>query len=252
MISSISILIQTHNEEQNIGDCIESGRLLTNNILVTDSQSTDNTVLIAKDHGATVIPLPYLSYVEPIRKIGIDKAKTSWVLILDADERISIELASEIKEAISQTPTHYFVPRKNIFGKSKWLKHGGWWPDYQPRLIKKSHLVDWPNEIHSMPVFKGSPGKLINPLLHYSHGNFSHMVEKTTIFENTDADLLLKAGRKVNTLIFFRKFLGELFRRLIKKRGFLDGKIGIIESIYQAYSQTIKYLYLYEKKYRPL
>lgn len=248
----ISILIQTHNEERNIGDCIESGCILTENIIVTDSQSTDKTVLIAKANGATVIPLPYLSYVEPLRKMGIDKIKTTWVLILDADERMTIELASEIKKVISQIPTHYFVPRKNIFGKSKWLKHGGWWPDYQPRLIKKSYFVDWPNKIHSTPVLKGPSGRLINPLLHYSHGNFSQMVKKTTIFEHIDSDLLLKAGQKVNTPIFFRKFLGELFRRLIKEKGFLDGKIGIIESIYQAYSQTIKYLYLYEKKYRPL
>ena len=65
--------------------------------------------------------------------------------------------------------------------------------------------------------------------------------------EDIEADLLLKAGKQVKTLTFFRKFLGELYRRLIKNFGFLDGEIGIIESIYQAFSKTITYIYLYEK-----
>lgn len=76
------------------------------------------------------------------------------------------------------------------------------------------------------------------------------MVQKTLIFEDIESELLCKANKPVSTITFFRKFLGELFRRFFANSGFLDGKIGIIESVYQAYSKTITYLLLYEKKNR--
>ena len=74
------------------------------------------------------------------------------------------------------------------------------------------------------------------------------MVKKTIIFENIESDLLFKAKRKTGTGIFFRKFLAEIYRRLIRNLGFLDGPFGIIEAIYQAFSKTITYLFLYEKQ----
>ncbi len=130
----------------------------------------------------------------------------------------------------------------------KWLKNGGWWPDHQMRLINKNFFREWPTQIHSTPKIEGQMGFLENPIIHYFHGDLEKMVEKTIIFENIESDLLHKANRPVQTSTFYRKFLGELYRRLFKRAGFLDGQIGIIESIYQAFSKTITYLYLYEKK----
>lgn len=248
-MKSITTVIYTYNEEKNIKICIESVRQLTDNIIVIDSESTDKTVEIAKKEGAQVCALPYSTYVEPAREFGIKKAETGWVFILDADERITPELASEIKSALHNPKfSHYKIPRKNIFGKKKWLKHGGWWPDSQIRLINKRFFKTWPKEIHSTPVIDGQHGLLAQPFIHYFHGDFEQMVSKTVTFENIESDLLLKAGKKANTVIFFRKFMGELCRRLLKKAGFLDGQIGIIEAIYQAFSKTITYLFLYEKK----
>lgn len=249
MGNSITVLIEVFNEEKNIKDCIESAYWLSKKIIVVDMESTDKTVKIAKNLGAKIYFFPHSSYVEPARKFGIEKVDTEWVFILDADERLTKELAEEIKTKIKTNKyTYYKVPRKNIFGKIKWLRYGGWWPDYQIRLIKKSALIDWPKEIHSTPSIKGKGGTLSNPLLHYFHGDLEKMVEKTIIFEAIEADLLFKAGKKSNVFVFFRKFLGELWRRLFKNLGFLDGELGIIESIYQAFSKTITYLFLYEKK----
>ena len=243
-----SVVIFTRNEEENVVDCIKSAKRLTNDILVIDMQSEDKTSFLAKKYGAEVLEFPYTGYVEPARNFGIKKAKGEWVFILDADERITDGLAQEIKDRAGRERfTFYKVPRKNIFGGKKWLKHGGWWPDYQIRLIKKQAFVNWPKEIHSAPEIKGEIGFLKEPLEHYFHGDFEKMVEKTIKFESIEAELLFKAKRKVRASTFFRKFFGELYRRLIKNRGFLDGKLGIIESIYQAYSKTITYLLLYEK-----
>ncbi len=274
MKNKATVIIYTHNEEKNIKDCINSARRLTNDIIVIDSQSTDKTIEIVKKEGVSFYSCPYRLYVESAREFGIQKAKSDWVFILDADERVTKELAREITETIrsqdyvksinlikKQFPdanqvrvplnniaiSHYKIPRKNIFG-NKWLKHGGWWPDYQIRLINKKFLKNWPKQIHSTPKIEGGMGYLKNPLVHYFHGDLDTMVKKTIVFENLEADLLFQAHRSVSTCIFFRKFLGEFYRRTLKNLGFLDGEIGIIEGIYQAFSKTITYLFLYEKK----
>lgn len=255
---NITIVVHTHNEEKNIEDCIKSVKLLTDEIILVDMESTDNTVEIAKSLNVSAFNFPKSNYVEPAREFGISKSKTDWVLILDADERITKELAQETKKLITShysLSTHYKIPRKNIFGQTKWLKHGGWWPDHQIRLINKKYFISWPKRIHSTPQIKGDLGYLKNPLIHYFHGDLSNMVKKTVIFEDIESDLLLKAKRATGTRIFFRKYLAELYRRLFKNLGFLDGAFGIIEAIYQAFSKTITYIFLYEKqnkKGRPL
>jgi glycosyltransferase involved in cell wall biosynthesis len=257
MKPTVSVVIHTHNEEANIKECIESAKLLTDTILVVDMESTDKTVSIAKELKVAVEKHPFSHYVEPARAFGIARALSDWVFILDADERITKELAEEIKQITNDNKispndvpafTYYKVPRKNIFGKKKWLQHGGWSPDHQMRFINKNYFQSWPKEIHSTPKIDGQMGYLKNPILHYFHGDLEKMVEKTTVFEDIESDLLYKANRPVQTSTFFRKFVGEFYRRLIKNGGFWDGPIGIIESIYQAYSKTITYLYLYEKK----
>lgn len=250
-MNDLSILIQTHNEEKNIKDCVDSAQLLTDTIIVVDMESSDKTQEIAKSNGATVISFPFSQYVEPGRAFGVQQIKSDWAFILDADERMTEELAAEIKETIHETPFTYFkVPRKNMFGGIKWLQHGGWWPDEQIRLIKLSAFKSWPTEIHSTPHITGEMGHLKEAFLHFFHGNLETMVQKTLLFENIESDLLAKAKKTVSISTFFRKFFGELWRRFFAKMGFLDGTVGIIESVYQAYSKTITYLLLYEKKNR--
>ncbi len=255
----ITVVIHTYNEENNIRDCIKSAKLLSNNIIVVDMKSDDNTVRIAKENGVEkVYEFERARYVEPAREFGINKADGEWVFLLDADERITMGLSNEIKEELEKSKnlklpknseiTYYKVPRKNIFVGKKWLEHGGWWPDAQIRLIKKDQFITWPKRIHATPKINGNMGVLKNSFEHLFHPNLENMVDKTIIYENIESDLLFKAKRNVSVKIFFRKFFGEMWRRLFKKMGFLDGTYGLIESIYQAFSKTITYLFLYEKK----
>lgn len=246
MKNNITVVINTRNEEKNIESAIKSALTLTRRIIVVDMESTDNTKKIAEKAGAAIYNFPQSEYVEPAREFAIRKSETEWVFILDADERITVELAHEIKN-ITSPFTHYKIPRKNIFGQTSWLKHGGWWPDHQVRFVNKTYLSEWPKRIHSTPRISGNLGYLKNPILHYFHGDLEAMVRKTTVFENIESDLLHKAKRYSSTPVFFRKYFAELFRRMLMKAGFMDGGAGIIEAIYQAYSKTITYLYLYEK-----
>ncbi|MCR4329719.1 MAG: glycosyltransferase family 2 protein [Candidatus Roizmanbacteria bacterium] len=247
-MDSITAIIHTYNEEDNICECIRSAKLLTNDVILIDMQSTDTTVLKARKCGATVYTTPQTLYVEPARAFGISMAHGNWVCILDADERMTKELAHELKTATNDTYTHYKIPRKNFFVGKKWLKHGGWWPDYQVRFIKKIAFQSWPSHIHSMPIITGNLGVSKNALTHLFHPSLHAMVKKTIIYEDIESQLLYVAKRTVTIRTFFRKFLGELFRRLIRKLGFLDGTLGIIESLYQGYSKTITWLFLFEKR----
>ena len=97
---NITIIIHTRNEEKNIGDCINSAKLLTNKIILIDMESTDKTVEIARNLKVPVFSFPKSNYVEPAREFGIKQATADWVLILDADERMTNELAEEIKNVI--------------------------------------------------------------------------------------------------------------------------------------------------------
>ncbi len=249
MNNSITAVIFAKNEGKKIVDSIKNAAILTDQIILVDMGSTDDTATIARKNKVTVYSFPNSKYVELARYFGIKKSSTDWVFIVDADERITDELSKEIKSSIHHSPaTYYKVPRKNIFGRKKWLSHGGWWPDFQTRLINKRCFIDWPKRIHSTPAIKGECGYLKSPLEHYFHGDIKNMVDKTIIFEDIESDLLYKAGRDVSTVTFFRKYFAELFRRLVLKVGFMDGTIGIIELMYQAFSKTITYLMLYEKK----
>src|SRR3989344_1069056 len=136
MEKNITIIIHTRNEELNIQECIDSASILTDKILAIDMHSTDNTAQIIKKNNVSLKLFPISNYVEPAREFGIKQANTDWVFILDADERMTHELAQEINGIITncqlqikksqtakpitdlpQMTTHYKVPRKNIFGK---------------------------------------------------------------------------------------------------------------------------------------
>jgi len=250
MNNSLTVVFQVHNEEQHIKPAVESAKLLTENIVVMDMESTDETATIARKAGAKVVKIPKAPYVEPVRPLAFSEVPSEWILILDADERMTPELAREIHSVLEQDEfTHFTIPRRNLFAGKKWFKFGGWWPDLQTRLIKHSAYISWPKEIHSTVQVNGKRGQLNSPFLHLFHGNLSEMVDKTIKFENQESQLLFAAKRPVSMATFPRKFLGELYRRLFKQQGFRDGPYGLIESVYQAYSKTITWLLLYEKKF---
>lgn len=246
-MNNITVIIHSYSYSS-ILECVQSAKLLTNHIYIVGEETRKEVKRDLEKLGVKVIYFPNPGIVEPARKFGIMQAKTPWIFLLDADEQISPLLAQEILNVIKDTSYGFFqIPRKELLFHSHWLKYGGWWPNYQTRLIQRRMFVDWPKHIHSTPVIKGKKGLLSESLLHYSQNDFSDIVNRTIVFESNESELLFKAKRHASTLTFFRKFLGELFRRLVRWQGFLDGSIGIIESIYQAFSKTITYLFLYER-----
>lgn len=250
MPNKITVLIFARNNADEIAECVASAHLLSENVMVIDIGSADETRTLAIKAGSRVTTIKPVEYVEVARAAGLATVKTEWVFILDADERMTEPLASEIKRTIQLTDhTHLKVPRKNIFARRVWLRHGGWWPDAQTRLFQTKAIKEWPVRIHATPVIDGTMGHMTHAFLHYFHGDFAQMVEKTIKYEAIEADLLTRANKAADTLIFMRKFAGELYRRLIKNRGYKDGLVGYMESVYQAYSKTITYLCVFEQSH---
>lgn len=189
------------------------------------------------------------------RNYGSQKAKGDWLFYVDSDEIVTPELREEIKLKIARLPAGqvncaFAIPRTNIL-LGKRMRHGGWWPDYVLRLIRKDSLIKWEGELHEQPKIKESAnwriGKLNNPLIHNSHRSLTEMVEKTNKWSEIEAKLLFKSGHpKMNIARFFSAGFREFWYRGILKLGFLDGTVGVIEVFYQIYSRLITYAKLWE------
>jgi len=244
----LSAIIVVKDEEKMISECLQSLDFV-GEVVVIDTGSTDNTKKIAEKHGARVIIYTSGKSYSDWRNKGLAESKGSWVLYIDADERVSIKLKQEILRTItsrSDQYSAYAIPRSNIiFGKA--FRHGGWWPDYVKRLYQKNALKKWTGNLHEEPVFEGELGHLDNHLDHVKHETIFEMVEKTNKWSLIEAQLMLDAKHPPMNI---RRFLTAMFRefwyRMIRHAAFLDGKAGIMMAIYQVFSRFVSYAKLWE------
>ena len=161
----ISSIVITYNEESNIKECLE-GLKWTDEIIIVDSKSTDKTVEIASNYTKNIISTDNLPYYQK-KNIGIESAKNDWILSIDADERVSIELQKEITDVLdtgSEGYDAFYINRKSFF-INKFIKHCGWYPDYVLRLFRKSSNASFSEElVHEKIIINGNTGKLKNNL----------------------------------------------------------------------------------------
>ncbi len=244
-MSKISAIVITKNEEKNIKNCLKS-LSWADEIIVVDNGSKDRTVEFARQFTSKIYTTSFKSFAKK-REVGQKKAKFDWLFYLDADERIGEELKKEIRKAVKREKlAAYEIPRQNIiFGKK--MLHGGWYPDFNTRLIKKKRLLGWFGKVHESPKIDGKIGKLKNPITHLTHQNVTSCLKSIIEWTQIEADLLFKTNHPPVTLITFLKTVpAEFFRRLIFKRGFQDGIQGLIESFLQAFNTFIVYTRLWE------
>ncbi|HLX12035.1 MAG TPA: glycosyltransferase family 2 protein, partial [Bacteroidota bacterium] len=156
----LSVIVITRNEEKNIGECLESVRW-ANEIIVVDSASTDKTAEIAKQFTPNVISTEWKGYSES-KNLAVTYASNSWVLWLDADERVTPELAKEISTIIeSGNVAHggYEMARRAYF-LGKWIRHCGWYPGYVIRLFRREGAKFNDASVHERLEFSGTTGRL--------------------------------------------------------------------------------------------
>lgn len=245
----ISVAIITKNEEKNLPDCLRSVSFAAD-IVVVDSGSTDKTVEMARDFGASVFVEDWKGY-GPQKNSAVGKCKHEWVLIIDADERVSEEMRQEIILTLEKPEADaYSFPRKNYF-HGKWIKHCGWWPDRVARLFKKSKGKVNEALVHEAVEVTGTVMELNTPIIHEPIRDLRSILDKINIYSSLGAETLFQKGKKVSTPSAFLRGIIAFLKLYILKLGFLDGHEGFVISFSHAVNTCYKYLKLKEhnKKY---
>lgn len=247
-MSKLSAIVLTKNEEDMITDCLLSVKF-ADEIIVIDTVSRDQTVTIAKEHGAKVFEETSGDFAAK-RNLGLQKATGEWVFYLDADERITEKLQSAIKEQMNAQgtlPVAFRVQRQNYYlGNHPW-------PHIEKieRFFKKDALISWQGALHESPKINGEVGDLPGYLLHYTHRDLSQMVKKTNVWSETEALLRIHASHpRMSWWRFPRVMIGAFFNSYFKQGGFRAGTTGLVESMYQAFSMFITYAKLWELQQR--
>lgn len=244
-MSSITALILTYNEEENIKECLESVKWV-DEIVVIDSYSLDLTVNIAREYTSQVYQRQFDDFSAQ-RNFGLAKATSEWVLVVDADERVTSELKKEIRQNLSNNSDEYKgyrIPRKNYF-LGKWIKYCGWYPDYVLRLFKKG-ANRYSGMVHEEIRIKGKVAKLENAFIHYTYRDLEHYLNKINHYTTLDARGKCLAGKSKGLAYIILRPILEFIKKYLFKKGFLLGKQGLILSILSAYYQFLKYIKLWE------
>ena len=239
---NLSAIIITKNEENNIQSCIEN-LSFADEVIVIDNQSFDKTASIAKSMGADVYQMPGLDF-SFLRNLGREKAKSDWRLYLDADEKVTDSLKTEIKSAISDSGgfSGYQIIRHNYFFNKSWPKK-----EKMLRLIRKDSLLGWQGQVHETPMIEGKIGILKSEMLHFTHKDLGSMLSKTNEWSEIEAFLRFKANHpQMAPWRFIRVMVTAFWKSYISQGGWIVGDTGLIESIYQAFSSFITYAKLWE------
>ena len=248
MTLALSIVIIAHNEEEAIRECLRSA-MFAAEIIVLDSGSSDQTVAICKAAGARVIETDWPGD-GPQRNRGIALAQQEWVLCLDADERITSSLASELAIALGQPVNGFYIPfHSHYLGKR--IRFGDWRNEQHLRLFRKTHgrysdsTVYGAQGAHCRPEVSGTVGTLKNPILHYPYPTLEKVLEKVNRYSSGGAALKHQQGKTSS----FSKALGHGFWTFIRgyclKLGFLDGYLGFMLAVSNAEACYYRYLKLY-------
>lgn len=227
-MKNISVVLATRNEEKNIGECLEPIKGIADEIIIVDESSTDKTREIAKSYGAKVYKVKHESIFHITKQKALEKASGNWILQLDADERVTPELAKEIQEVARMTNKKieehqgalpkrkrklflrhqrlleerdgaigtksneyagFFIPRLNFF-LGKYLRYGGTYPDGAIRLIKKGKAYFPAKSVHEQIVVDGKVGWLQNDLIHMADPTFKRYLERNSRYIDLIADEL--------------------------------------------------------------
>jgi len=245
-MSRLSVVIITYNEEENVKSCLESVNW-SDEIIVVDSFSSDKTVEIAKGYTTKVFQNRWTNFSQQ-KNLALEKANNEWVLNIDADEKVTPELKEEILAIVnSQFPTFegYYIPRKNHY-LGRWIRHCGWYPDYQLRLFRRDRGKFSNRLVHESVAVEGTKGYLKACLDHYSYRDLSDHLTHIDMFTTLAATQMFRDGKRARFFdLLFRPFTKFINMYLIK-RGYLDGVYGFIVSVMGSFYLFTKYLKLWE------
>ena len=239
----LSIIVITKNESQHIDRCLKSVSW-ADEIIIFDSGSTDNTVEICKKYTTHVYETDWPGFGHQKQR-ALDKTTGDWVLSIDADEKVSEKLRTEIQLAMQQSDIYGFeIPRLSSYC-GKQIKHGGWWPDYVLRLFQKKHGKFSNSLVHERVIVNAKITRMVNPLLHESYVSLEEVLSKTNSYSTLGAKMLFEKGEDSSFSKAILRAIWTFFRTYIIKTSFLDGEQGFMLAISNAEGTYYKYAKLH-------
>jgi glycosyltransferase involved in cell wall biosynthesis len=235
-------VVITKNEEANIQDCLRSVQW-ANELIVVDAESRDRTVALARACGATVFVRSWPGFGLQ-KNFGMAQASSDWILILDADERVTDELRGEVRTCLERwrpgAPVAYRIPRRNFF-YGAWVRGGGVYPDYQVRLFRRGIAQYNDVEVHENLIVEGEIGTLTGHLDHYTERRIQDHFRKFGLYTTLAAREKAKRVRTVRWIDLVFRPLVVLVKTYVVKQGFRDGVRGLIVCVFASMYTFVKY-----------
>jgi glycosyltransferase involved in cell wall biosynthesis len=247
--AQLSVIVITRNESANIDACLASVAF-ADEWIVVDSQSTDDTAERARRFGAVVSETTDWPGFGAQKQRALDRAGGTWVLAIDADERVTPELAKSIRAVVdsnpnADTPLAYELSRLSHFC-GRWIRHGDWYPDRVVRLFRRDKARFSPDQVHERVIVDGPVGRLDGELLHHTMPTFDDALAKMNRYSSGRAADKVAAGRRGGLGPALAHAAWAFVRSYVFRRGFLDGAAGFVVAGYVAEGTYWRYLKMAE------
>lgn len=245
----VSVTIITLDEAEHIAAAIDSVAW-ADEVIVVDSGSRDETVDIARRKGARVSERAWTGWIDQ-KNHAANLAANDWILSLDADERVTAALASEIQALLaSEPPLHGYRAPRVAFHLGRWIRTTDFYPDFQTRLYDR-RAARWRGKyVHESVAVDGVVGQLRHEIEHYSFRDLEDQIGRINRYTTLAARQLYEAGRRTNTLELIVHPPAAFLRNYLLRRGIADGTAGLIISAVNAYSVFLKFVKLWELQER--
>jgi len=243
-VNPLSAVLITRNAAAVLESCLDS-LAFADEIVVVDSASTDGTRELAQSKGARVVQKEWLGFGRQ-KQFAVEQAKNDWVLCLDADERVSPELARSIQAALAAPSSPvYRMPRRNRF-LGRWLGHGEGYPDWSPRLFNRMN-ARWSDDlVHEKVLFAVTPGTLDGDLMHDSADDLATYLERQNRYTTLAARQAFEQGRSAGAIHLLCSPVVRFIKFYLMRLGFLDGLPGLLHISIGCMNSYLKYAKLIE------
>jgi glycosyltransferase involved in cell wall biosynthesis len=245
-MARLSVMVLTLNEERNIPECLESVRW-ADEIVIIDSGSGDRTVELARQFTGAIFQVEWKGY-GATRNLALGKATGEWVLWLDADERVTPELAQEIRAILADDPaeTAGFRIARRAYFLGRWIRHCGWYPSRVVRLFRRERAHFTETSVHERLVIDGPAKDAAHDLLHFTDPDLHHYLTKFNRYTSLAADDLQARGHRFRMFDVTLRPLFTFLKMYVFRRGFLDGIPGLILCVLSSAYVFAKYAKLWE------
>lgn len=220
----LSAVLIARDEAHRIAGCLAALAWVDEIVVVVDAATTDDTEAIARRFTANVHSRAFDDF-SGMRAFADERAAGEWILSVDCDEIVTPELAAEIRASLDSPHSAFRVPHLDyMFGR--WIRHGGWYPQYHLRLYRRAR-ARWTSAVHERVAVEGTIGTLREPLLHFSHGRVTDFAAKMGRYTTVEAEAAFAAGRRTNALKLLLEPPLYFAYKYLWQQGWRDGFHGL-------------------------